>query len=361
MATNGIIVPAYVYPIGGNNHPDWIRLANAASHLQERLIVIANPACGPGDASNGTNVTDQDYLAAINAIRANGGRVIGYVHTCYHDPTSITAFGCPNDCPRDESDIITDIQNWELLYDVDGIFFDEVASDQAHVGYYEGLYQEVQNRWLGGTVVFNPGTLPHADYFNIGTNPGSNSVPIICIQESSPLGYNAYQLQSWLNDAQLKRSLLLIYNLTSTNFESIINRSIRDLFGWIYLCDSEWVTLPPYFEEIVSFIRSNPINQFCGSTVPGGTDWQQYERFNGTLDNHGIFVDIDTSNAGLTRPPRYFISLGGRTRHWTNLGSSSIYFPSANRFRVYLRHGSPVTPEQANEREWHINWKSCGI
>ncbi len=89
-----------------------------------------------------------------------------------------------------------------------------------------------------------------------------------------------------------------------------------------------------------------------GSTTPGATDWQSYG------NNTGIFVDVDTSSGGFTSTPRYFSSVGGRSSHWATTGGTSIYTPTANKFRIYLRwaNGQNITPAQANNLEWHINW-----
>ncbi len=98
----------------------------------------------------------------------------------------------------------------------------------------------------------------------------------------------------------------------------------------------------------------------AGSTIPGNTNWQQYP------DDRepGIYVDVDTSEAGFTSTPKYVISLGGINYHWRVTGASSVYSPTPNSFRVYIRFSEvnelpqypPLTPEFANDRQWHINW-----
>ncbi|MFP2913779.1 S8 family peptidase, partial [Pyxidicoccus sp. 3LFB2] len=56
--------------------------------------------------------------------------------------------------------------------------------------------------------------------------------------------------------------------------------------------------------------------------------------------------------------PLYFTSLGGTSSHWTNLGATAIYTPTATGFRVYLR--SPgITPALANQWGWHLNWQAA--
>jgi zinc metalloprotease ZmpB len=89
-----------------------------------------------------------------------------------------------------------------------------------------------------------------------------------------------------------------------------------------------------------------------GSTTAGSTNWQPYG------GNTGIYLDIDTSACKFTTTPRYFASLGGNSSHWATTGATSIYSPTPNGFRVYVRwsDGSALTPAQANSFQWHINW-----
>lgn len=88
-----------------------------------------------------------------------------------------------------------------------------------------------------------------------------------------------------------------------------------------------------------------------GSTTPGSTNWKSY----GT---RGIYVDVSTSFARITGTPVYVTSLGGNSHHWQAIGATSIYQPTATGFRVYVRwlDGGSLTPAQANELKWHINW-----
>jgi hypothetical protein len=89
-----------------------------------------------------------------------------------------------------------------------------------------------------------------------------------------------------------------------------------------------------------------------GSTPVGNTAWQPYP------GGEGIFLDVDTSSAGFTTTPIYITSLGGRVGHWWTTGATSIYAPTPTGFRVYVRYstGGLLTPAEANENGWHINW-----
>ena len=90
------------------------------------LVAIMNPNSGPDTTQN------PDYVAAVNSLRASGGKVIGYVSTSY---TS-----------RAASAVRTDIDRYFSFYAMDGIFLDELTddADTNHLNYYAALYQYIQ-------------------------------------------------------------------------------------------------------------------------------------------------------------------------------------------------------------------------
>ncbi|WP_445636538.1 hypothetical protein NSTC745_01459 [Nostoc sp. DSM 114161] len=92
-----------------------------------------------------------------------------------------------------------------------------------------------------------------------------------------------------------------------------------------------------------------------GRTEPGVTNWKK--------DGDSIGIYIDTSAAGFTKTPIYVTSLGGFNggSHWATTGATSIYNATEKGFTVYVRFDqgynvTPITPEDANQRKWHINW-----
>ena len=96
-----------------------------------------------------------------------------------------------------------------------------------------------------------------------------------------------------------------------------------------------------------------------GSTPAGRTNWVKFRKKD--AQRNGIYVDVDTSSAGFDSTPQYITSIGGTRDQWLITGASAIYKPSKSGFRVYLHQvGLGLTPEYANERDWHINWAAFG-
>jgi hypothetical protein len=94
-----------------------------------------------------------------------------------------------------------------------------------------------------------------------------------------------------------------------------------------------------------------PIRIASGQTPPGATAWQVYSPT-------GILLDVDTRAGNFAAVPVYVASLGGSSSHWSTTGATSIYNAAPTGFRVYVRwaDGSALTPAQANQLQWHINW-----
>ena len=90
-----------------------------------------------------------------------------------------------------------------------------------------------------------------------------------------------------------------------------------------------------------------------GSTPLGNTNWQQYEL---GKNDQGIFIDIDTSAAAFTETPKYFTALRGEGDLSQVKGVHAIYNASPTGFRIYLYRPDQLTPEFANQHNWHIQW-----
>ena len=96
-----------------------------------------------------------------------------------------------------------------------------------------------------------------------------------------------------------------------------------------------------------------PVRMASGRTAPGSTNWQPY-----TGTTPGVFVDVDTTSGGFVKTPVYITSIGGAGNHWATTGATSIYSPTPTGFRIYVRwvNGAALSPADANQYQWHINW-----
>ncbi|HTR43650.1 MAG TPA: spherulation-specific family 4 protein [Pseudomonadales bacterium] len=231
-APMGILVPAYFYPPAG-----WDGLNFAASQVP--LWVIVNPDNGPGAAR------DSNYAAAVNRLRAAGGRVMGYVHTAY--------------AARDTNAVEGDIRAFFNFYPLDGIFIDEMASDAnpRHYNYYAGLDQFIRMRGNNLFVMGNPGTTTQEPYLA--------TVNALLTFENFA-GYSHYTADRWVTKYPAQEFCHVIYGVTNAAaMTNDIRLAMRRNVGWIYVTDeanNPYARLPSYWTNEVNYVRS--LNQADG-------------------------------------------------------------------------------------------------
>lgn len=106
---------------------------------------------------------------------------------------------------------------------------------------------------------------------------------------------------------------------------------------------------------VVSDIKNTlgtELRMVCGETTPA--DWTLY-------DIDVLRVDINTSAAGFTATPSYFVSIYGTAGHWRTMGINSLYFSSPTGFTIFVfdLNSADITPAQALTWGWYIKW--CGV
>jgi hypothetical protein len=170
-----ILVPLYTYP----TDPMWTTLsASLTKYTQANFLIIINPDSGPGQHT----LNNTDYVKGITKLKNHSNaEIIGYVHTSYGN--------------RSISDTQSDVStysSWPTGIRPSGIFFDEAATSQSNVSYYQNITAYVRSQFSStATVLLNPGVVPTTnDYFNFAsqivihevsyksyTSGGDNKVP----------------------------------------------------------------------------------------------------------------------------------------------------------------------------------------
>lgn len=315
----GIIVPAYFFPYDGNNPgqhnvgPYWSSLIEAAKVLGDRLIVIANPGSGPG---TGTGWEHQKYTEAINKVRAEGAKVIGYVYTCYALTSS--ASWCTS---RTIANVHADIDNWYNWYALDGIFLDEVSADPAQVQWYQDLHTYIRGKSSTALVCNNFGMQPNSNYFSIDA--------ISCVYENYTANFDAGVNFSYMTTAQKEKALVLLHSLNTgtwnTRFQTLQNAGIK----WFYITNDQmnnpWDVLPPFFEEMVDQLAPPPFAHWDFNEGSGTTTACS----NGT--NTGTVTD--KSVTGKNTPPNW-LSLGAGNGYAISFDSSYVEVANPEDFNM---------------------------
>ncbi|MER7500733.1 hypothetical protein AB0L05_02910 [Nonomuraea pusilla] len=84
-----------------------------------------------------------------------------------------------------------------------------------------------------------------------------------------------------------------------------------------------------------------------------GVGWQYYDN-----PTPGLYLDVDTSDAGFKTTPTYTASVGGRQFMFQLTGTSAIYMPTSTGFRVYVRwaDNAPIEVADAVKYGWYVSW-----
>lgn len=102
-----------------------------------------NPNSGPGSQA------DPVYVSAINKLKSAEIKILGYIATGYGKVPSPS--------------ITLQMADYLKWYGVNGFFFDQMASLDSYVDYYQQIAIEAGSKFTIG----NPGVVPSASYFGI--------------------------------------------------------------------------------------------------------------------------------------------------------------------------------------------------
>jgi hypothetical protein len=226
-----VLIPAYFYPAGAGRVA-WDRLIASAGRAP--IVVIANPATGPGEQA------DPNYREVIERAVGTGLKVIGYVNTDYGRR------------PRAKAE--ADVRRWVTLYKkIQGIFFDLQPSSGKQVRYYLELRKVVQEQIPEGLVVTNPGTLCVEEYIS------RDATDVVCLFENRE-GFEQYESPAWVSHYPRSRFAVLAYRVTEPDrMREYVRRAVRSGAGYLYITDADganpWERLPSYWHEELETIR----------------------------------------------------------------------------------------------------------
>lgn len=180
-----LAIPAYFLP-----GALW---AEALSYTSGKVkFMVANVNSGPENGKNPNQGTNGDgveatYTVQIAAAQAAGIKVIGYVASRYSNDRIAL------------STVKFKIKRWYDLYPtIDGIFIDDVYSDQRDLQHQYEYYRNVSDYIKIHTkqfIVFNPGTTPLIRY--IDRPGGVRMCDVICSFEDTYENYLSFEIPPW--------------------------------------------------------------------------------------------------------------------------------------------------------------------
>lgn len=235
----------------------WEQLTDTAATLGDDLLVILNPASGPGigliDPNYVNDLAQGPYINFRNA----GGVAIGYVGTDWADRSLAEV--------QAEVDLYFDPAYWRGAgVQIEGIFFDEMSNDLADVGYYQTLRDYVRDIAAAAIVVGNPGT-------SFVNNPSGQSTwsvsdyaesadTLVTFESTAAEYLNGYTPPTWVDSYPAERFGHIVYELTSSAemLSSVDVAKLRNA-GYVYFTDDVLVNpydvLASYWEAEVDAAR----------------------------------------------------------------------------------------------------------
>ena len=259
-AAINLMVPAYFYPSSGSA---WNALI-AAAQAGTPITAIMNPGSGAGLAPN------SDYVTAVNALRAAGGKVLGYVPTGYGGAAVNATSTCQpaSGATYTATDVLNCAARYKLWYAVDGVFLDEFSNTStsaapATLAFYQQIYAGIKGSngfapdWI---VVGNPGSETVPDYFEDSGGPTADT--LVVFENSS--GYASYTPAAWQLSYPASAFAHLVYGESSSanatqNVALAASRNARYLFVTNDVLPNPWDTLPPYFNALTQAVREHNV------------------------------------------------------------------------------------------------------
>ena len=222
-----LLVPAYFYPSFDPAQNYWNDLSAAAA-AGARVTAIMNPDNGPGTAFN------SDYAGAISGFRAAGGKVLGYVYTCYGIGNCVT--GLPP--TRSTADVLADAQRYADWYKVDGIFLDEMSNQLTALPFYQTVAQGLRAARPGGLIVGNPGTAAPVEYLGVADT-------LVTLENGSGT-YAGAPSEPWMLTAGAQQQASLFYNVaTADAMRALMLEAQARNIGYVYITDDRYVPGDP--------------------------------------------------------------------------------------------------------------------
>lgn len=250
----GIIVPAYIYP---GTTGEWQKLAEAAKEVP--LTVVFNPNSGPKPVGGDASPLPGMYRPLLAQVRANTGKVFGYISTNYGQ--------------RPAADVKSDV-NYYLengrYGEIDGFFLDELpqgALVSSTLAYYRGIRDHIKSISKVYRIIGNPGT-GEADQeeFLAGASPCVDE--LITFEQNSGYAADVNASLPWKRQHSAGHFSNLAWNVPSADtMRTFVDLAKSRNVGHIYVTDDDgnipnsiyknpWDTLPGYWLELVQKVKA---------------------------------------------------------------------------------------------------------
>lgn len=248
----GTIIPLYSSVAGV-----WTTYQGTADEIPS--IAIFNPSSGPGAAY------DSAYGAKVDAFRAAGGKVIGYVSTSYAGTVNTA---------RTTTAVNADVLKYHQWYNIDGIFFDEWKPESDATAYASTIYSYMKGLKSTYLAVGNAG--PKLAEVYLSTPYLDTAV----IYEETAAKHTNWTMPPWAKNYSRNRFAVMVHAASSAQMQVIAGRARYENVGYVFATDdvmaNPWDVAPTYWTTEATAL-AGPWNQesislgdFYEATVTNG-------------------------------------------------------------------------------------------
>jgi hypothetical protein len=211
-------LPAYFYPWPGGS--DWWRL----SELGGPLMIIANPATGPGTA------VDYAYLGSLADARRSGAQVLGYIDDAYGS--------------RPLHEMVDEMGRYRDWYGVDGVFLDRTRGDSAALDRTAPLSAAAHDAGL--LIAVNPGQ-PEVDPRFLAITDH------VVLFEGDLAAYARSEFRAWVHLHDRATVWHLVYGVPAEALDAVAALAVQRHAGVLFATDltapHPWSGLPTYWPD----------------------------------------------------------------------------------------------------------------
>ena len=292
----GVMVGLYFYPLNNS----WEYLINLKNQFPNvPLVAVINPDNGAG------SIKDKFYASQVSKLQSAGITTIGYVYTNY--------------AQRDVNQIFQEIDKYNIWYNVDGIFFDEVANF-GQENYYRGVSQYTKAQGVSYTVG-NPGTNIPVSYIGV--------MDTYIIYENRGLPSLTY-LANIYPDYDKRNFAVTSYGVFNLRASDISSSS--NYVGYLSITDNDlpnpYNTYPSYLELIFATLSSQIVPPPSTLNPPIARDSEV------TLDEETLIqIQLDAFDPDINDKLTYSIKSQPNAGNIINFDPSTgalIYQPNQN-------------------------------
>ncbi len=161
---------------------------------------------------------------------------------------SLYAYIATNSGQRSSAKVKKEVDYYVNHFNIDGIFFDEVSSEDEYIPYYKNLIRYAKGYSKIKKVILNSSYAP-SDFLK------DTGADILVIFENYGYEWDNFSKKDYISLSSDQKAIIVHSVSSSSQMKSIIADALTNHIGYVYVTDKEYDELPSYWTEEVNFIK----------------------------------------------------------------------------------------------------------